>query len=90
MDWRRGRGAKNIVESCTKSHGIGPWAQCRGEDYEEACRHRGELALAGQRWADDNHNEPERFSHKLHGMFMAVLWATMQREEEACLLFPLE
>ena len=28
--------------------------------------------------------------HKLHGMFVAVLRARMQQEEEACLLFSVE
>ena len=46
--------------------------------------------MAGQRWGDDDHNPLEQVVHKLHGMFVAVLWARMQREEEACLLFPVE
>ena len=66
------------------------WVPDLGEDYEEACLQRGELALAGQRWADNDQNPLEQSVHKLHGMFVAVLRAKMQREEEACLLFPVE
>ena len=66
------------------------WVPDPREGYEKACRQRGELALAGQRWADNDQNPVEQFVHRLHGMFVVVLRGRMQREEEACLLFLVE
>ena len=60
------------------------------DDDLEAGRHRDELALAGQQWAEEGNNPLEQFIHKLHGMFRAVLRARMQREEEQSLLFPIQ
>ena len=58
------------------------------DDDLEPGRQRGELALAGQQWAEEGNNPLEQFIHKLHGMFRAVLRARMQQEEEQSLLFP--
>ena len=60
-----------------------------GEDWEEACRQRAELALAGQQWEHDDNNPLEQFVHKPHGMFVVVLQTRMRKEEEAGLLFPI-
>ena len=68
----------------------GHWVPEPGEDPTEACWQRAELALAGHQWAHDDQNPLEDFVHHLHRMFLAVLRARMQREEEACLLFPVE
>ena len=66
------------------------WVPEPGEDPDEACRQWAELALAGHQWAHDDQNPLEQFVHQLHCMFLAVLRAKMQREEEVCLLFPVE
>ena len=49
-----------------------------------------ELALAGQQWAAEDNNPLEQFVQQLHAMFLAVLWARKEREEEENLLFPAE
>ena len=56
----------------------------------EASRQREELALAGHQWAHDDHSPLELFVRQLHCMFLAVLQARKQRDEEECLLFPVE
>ena len=66
------------------------WVPRPGEDLTEACRQRAELALAGHQWAHDDQNPLEQFVHQPHRMFLVVLRARMQREEEDCLLFPVE
>ena len=66
------------------------WVSEPGEDLEEVCRQRAELALAGHQWAHDDQNPLEQFVRQLHCVFLAVLQARMQREEEACHLFPVE
>ena len=48
-----------------------------------------ELALMGHQWAVDDEN-PLQFVHKLHVMFLAVLRAKKEKEDEAGLLFPVE
>ena len=48
------------------------WVLDQGEDYKEACRQRGELARAGQQWANDDQNPLEQFVHQLHGMCVCV------------------
>ena len=42
------------------------------------------------RWAEDDENRLEQFVHKLHGMFLAVLRAKKENEDEAGLTFPVE
>ena len=49
-----------------------------------------ELALMGHQWAEDDENPLEQFVHKLHGMFLAVLPARSEMEDEVGLLFPVE
>ena len=49
-----------------------------------------ELALMGHQWAADDENPLEQFVHKLHGMFLAVLRAKKEKEDEEGLLFPVE
>ena len=66
------------------------WVPEPGEDPLEASRQREELPLAGHQWAHDDQNPVERFVRQLHYMFLAVLRARKQREEEDCLLFPVE
>ena len=41
-------------------------------------------------WAHNDQNPPEQFVRHLHCMFLAVLRARKQRDEEECLLFPVE
>ena len=60
------------------------------EDPDEASRQREELALAGHQWAHDDQNPLEQFVHQLHCMFLAVMRARKQRDEEESLLFPVE
>ena len=64
------------------------WVPEPGEDSLEAFRQREELALAGHQWAHDDQNPLEQFVRQLHGMFLAVLRARRQREEEECPLIP--
>ena len=66
------------------------WVPGPGEDPDEASRQREELALAGHQWAHDDQNPLEQFVHQLHCMFLAVLRARKQRDEEESLLFPVE
>ena len=66
------------------------WVPGPDEDPEEASRQREELALAGHQWAHDDQNPLEQFVHHLHCMFLAVMRARKQRDEEECLLFPVE
>ena len=66
------------------------WAPEPGEDPLEASPQREELALAGHRWAHDDQNPLEQFVRQMHCMFLAVLRARKQRDEEECLLFPVE
>ena len=65
------------------------WVPEPGEDPLEAPRQREELAL-GHQWAHDDQNPLEQLVCQLHCMFLAVLRARKQREEEECPLFPVE
>ena len=74
---------------CRELHRVSRhWKPGPGETWEEAIRHRAELGLAGQQWADADTNPLEQFLNKLHGMFRAVIRTRMQKEEEVGLLFP--
>ena len=66
------------------------WVPGPDEDPDEASRQREELALAGHQWAHDDQNPLEQFVHQLHCMFLAVMRARKQRDEEESLLFPVE
>ena len=92
---------ESVVIRSGQARGLGWEKRCRelnrtsrhrmpgpGEDYHEARRQRDELALAGQKWVEDDSNPLEQLIHKLHGMFRAVLRARMRQEEEMNLLFP--
>ena len=66
------------------------WVPEPDEDPDEAPRQREELALVGHQWAHDDQNPLEQFVHQLHCMFLAVMRARKQRDEEESLLFPVE
>ena len=66
------------------------WVPGPDEDPDEASRQREELAVAGHQWAHDDQNPLEQFVHQLHCMFLAVMRARKQRDEEESLLFPVE
>ena len=66
------------------------WVPGPDEDPDEVSRRREELALAGHQWAHDDQNPLEQFVHQLHCMFLAVMRARKQRDEEESLLFPVE
>ena len=66
------------------------WVPGPDEDPDEASRQREELALVGHQWAHDDQNPLEHFVHQLHCMFLAVMRARKQRDEEESLLFPAE
>ena len=63
------------------------WVPGPDEDPVEASRRREELALAGHQWAHDDQNPPQQFVRQLHCMFLAVLLARKQRDEEECPVF---
>ena len=44
----------------------------------------------GHQWAEDDENPLEQFVHKLHGMFLAVVWAKKEKEDKAGLLLLVE
>ena len=56
----------------------------------QEARDNTELALIRHQWAEDDEKPLEQFVHKLHGMFLAVLQAKKEKEDEAGLLFPVE
>ena len=57
------------------------------EPSPQEARENTKLALMGHRSAEDDENPLEKFVRKLHGMFLAVLRARMEEEDEAGLLF---